>query len=60
MRQPHGGFRSRQRDDDAAGGEAGGRAAHHRGGADLLVAEHPEQLAESVEPLLEQARRPLR
>ena len=36
--------------------EAGGGAAHHRGGADLLVAEHPEQLAEAVEPFLEQPR----
>ena len=53
-RQPHGGFRSGQRDDDAAGDEAGAGAAHHRGRADLLVAQHAEQLAEAVEPLLEQ------
>ena len=34
---------------------AGGRAAHHRRRADLLEAEHAEQLAESVQALLEQA-----
>ena len=39
-----------------AGDEAGAGAAHHRGRADLLVAQHPEQLAEAVEPLLQQRR----
>ena len=36
-----------------AGDEAGAGAAHHRGGADLLIAQRAEQLAESIEPLLE-------
>src|SRR5262245_2947399 len=51
-RRTDGGLRSRQRDDDAARGEACTGAAHHRGSADLLVAEHPEKLAESVEPFV--------
>src|SRR2546428_12819156 len=52
-RQPHGCFRSRQTDDDAAGGEARARAAHDRGGSNLLIAEHPGELAEPVETLLQ-------
>src|SRR3954469_18959224 len=50
------GLRSGQRDDDVSGGDAGTGAAHHRGGTDLFVAEHPEQLPESVEALLKQRR----
>ena len=42
---------------DLALREAADGAAQHRRRADLLVAEHAEQLAEAVEPLLEQARR---
>ena len=51
--QPHGSRRSRQRHDNAAGDEAGAGAGHHRRRADLLVAEHAEQLAKPVEPLFE-------
>ena len=54
-RQPDGVLGSRQDEDRGAARDAGGGARHHRGAADLLVAEHPEQLAEAVEPLLEQA-----
>ena len=43
------------REDDALPGDAGGGAAQHRGGADLLVAEHAEQLAEAGDLLVEQA-----
>ena len=49
------GLRARQREDRASPGSARARPAQHRRGADLLVAEHPEQLAEAVEPFLEQA-----
>ena len=41
-------------DDDRAAVGAGGRARQHRGGADLLEAEHAEELAEPRERLLEQ------
>ena len=34
--------------------ESGNGARQHRRGADRVVAEHPEQLAESVEPFVEQ------
>src|SRR5262249_25341391 len=54
-RQPDRRLRPGERDDDAPCREAGGSAAHHRGGADLLEAEHPEELAEAVETLVEQA-----
>src|ERR1035437_6734004 len=53
-REPHRRFRARQRRDDAAGHETGARAAHHRRRSDRLVAQHPEQLAEAVEPLVQQ------
>src|SRR5688572_4984964 len=52
--EPHGVFRSRQRDDDFSLRRSRARAAHHRRWSDLLVAQHAEQLAESFEPLLEQ------
>ena len=45
---------ARQRDDDAPPDEACAGAAQHRRRADLLVTEHAKQLAESVEPLLQQ------
>ena len=54
MRQADGVLRARQRDDDLAAAGPGAGAAQHRGGADLLEAEHPEQLAEAGQPLLEQ------
>src|SRR3954451_6802582 len=54
-REPHRRFRSGQRDDDVPGGDAGAGAAHHRRGSDLLEAEHAKELAEAVEPLLQQA-----
>src|SRR5262245_63556422 len=53
--QPNGRFRARQAHDDVACGEAGARAAHDRGRSDLLIAEQAEELAEAVEPLLQQA-----
>ena len=53
-REPHGSRGSGQRDDNAAGDEACAGARHHRRRADFLVAEHAEQLAKTVEPLLEE------
>ena len=44
-------------EDDAARATPGGGAAQHRRGADLLVAQHAEQLAEAVEALLAAGRR---
>ena len=52
--EPDGIFRSRQRDDDLSLRGAGARAAQHRGRPDLLIAQHAEELAEPVEPFLEQ------
>src|SRR6185503_16168422 len=53
-RQPHRLLGTRQRDDNPPGNGARAGAAHDRRRADLLVAEHAEQLAEAVEPLLQQ------
>ena len=46
-------FRPGQRHDDLSLRRSGACAAHHRRRPDLLVAEHAEQLAESLEPLFE-------
>ena len=48
-REAHGRLRAWQRDDDASGDEAGDRPAHHRRRSNLLVAQKPEQLAETIE-----------
>src|SRR5260370_776019 len=53
-RKPYRRLRTRERHDDLAGGEARRGAAHHRRRSDLLEAQHPEELAEPVEPLLQQ------
>src|SRR5258707_7870723 len=52
--EPHCRLGSRQRYDDFAVRHAGACAAHHRRRSDLLVTEHPKELAESVETLLQQ------
>ena len=49
-------FRARQQEDGAAAADAGGRAREHGRRPDLLEAQHAEQLAEAVEPLLEEGR----
>ena len=60
-RQPDGRFGTRQRDDRAFGRSCPAQARLIIAAEPIsLVAEHPEQLAEPVEPLLEQRRRPLR
>src|SRR5204862_6575821 len=46
--------RARQDEDRLALCAAGCGAAHHRGGTNLLIAEHAEQLAEAGESFLEQ------
>jgi hypothetical protein len=43
-------------DDHGPARHAGGRPRQHRRRADLLVRQHPEELAEPVEPLLEETR----
>ena len=53
-RETNGFRRAGHGDDDRAAVGAGGRARQHRGGADLLEAEHAEELAEPRERLLEQ------
>src|SRR5688500_666727 len=45
---------SRQREDGGLANRPRAGAAEHGGGADLLVAEHAEQLAEAIEPLVHQ------
>ena len=52
--QPHRARGARQRHDDAARHEAGAGSGHHRRRADLLIAEHPEKFAETVEPFFEE------
>jgi high-affinity iron transporter len=54
-RQANGLRRAGHRDDDRPAVRAGGRAGEHRRRADLREAEHPEELAESRERLLEQS-----
>ncbi len=54
-RQAHGVLRPRQRDDHPLLRQPGARAAEHGGRPDFLEAEHAEQLAEAVQPLLQQA-----
>jgi high-affinity iron transporter len=53
-REANGLRRAGHRDDDRAAVGAGGRAGEHRRRADLLEAEHAEELAEPRERLLEQ------
>src|SRR5262252_662246 len=45
---------SRQRDDDAARRKTGACPAHHRCGANLLEAQHPEELSKAVEPFVQE------
>src|SRR5688572_14575636 len=47
--EAHGVFRSGQRHDDLSLRRSGAGAAHHRRRPDLLIAQHAEQLAESLE-----------
>jgi len=54
--EAHGLRRAGHRDDHRAAVGAGGRAGEHRGGADLLVAEQAEELAEPGQGLLEERR----
>ena len=51
---------ARQREQIGAAGNAAERARLHRGGADLLVAQHAEQLAEALDPLFQHALERLR
>src|SRR5829696_5686947 len=51
-RQPHRVPGARQAGQKLLARGARRRAAQHRGGPDLLVGEHPEELAEPVEPLV--------
>jgi high-affinity iron transporter len=53
-REPNGLRRAGHRDDHRATVRAGSRAGEHRRRADLLEAEHPEELAEPGERLLEE------
>src|SRR5207249_1651555 len=55
QRQPHGILRSRQHEDRLSNCGTGNCAAQHRGWTNFLEAQHAEQLAKSVQPLLEQA-----
>src|SRR5688572_6623085 len=43
-----------QREDGGPANRAGAGAAEHGGGADLLITEHAEQLAEAIEALVHQ------
>jgi high-affinity iron transporter len=54
--EAHGLRRAGHRHDHRAAVGAGGRAGEHRGGADLLVAEQAEELAEPGQGLLEERR----
>ena len=58
--QPHRRFRTRQRDDDLARRRARRRRGSSSPPIRSPVAQHPEQLAEAVEPLLQQRRSPPR
>src|SRR5688572_9843552 len=54
-REPHCILSAREHEDRLSSNRACGRATHHRGRADLLEAEHPEQLAQSTETFFEHA-----
>src|SRR5262245_6312556 len=52
--EPDGLFRAREAEHGPSAGDAGDRPGKHRGRADLLEGQGAEQLAETVEPKIEQ------